>query len=276
MPLKSKTVRINKKEQPLPGCSLRGSAQAEHDQRVHKQVAQGPPVKTTHPDAERKAQYISFSYHGGVIVSAHLTVSAIWPATVEMQSEAAAETQTGICCWQVNSNMIHIEARVFSCPLNQSSCSIDGHVKSRARFWCGCWQKKAKPAEDNYTSRASPTLNQGNVNICARTIKFPSSSRTSESSHVNTGNQSIWNHLLIHISIWVFVIMAVPPILRNYRTARLSSEVHVTSAVISMCVRASENVWEWVYVYVTASGGLSRSVSVPVVDLWAFPSNAEA
>lgn len=98
--------------------------------RWHK----APPVKTTHPDAERKAQYISFSYHGGVIVSARLTVSAIWPATVEMQSEAAAATQTGICCWQVNSNAIHIEVVVFSCHLNQSSCSIDGHVKSRAHF----------------------------------------------------------------------------------------------------------------------------------------------
>lgn len=37
--------------------------------------------------------------------------------------------------------------------------------------------------------------------------------------------------------------------------ALLGSEVHITSVVINMCVRASENVWEWVYV--TGSGRLT-------------------
>lgn len=65
---------------------------AECDQRVQKQVA--PDTRLTqHTPMERKAQYISFSYHGGVTVSAHLTASTIWPATVEMQSECAAEAQ---------------------------------------------------------------------------------------------------------------------------------------------------------------------------------------
>lgn len=131
MPLKSKTVRIKKRNSPSLAVHSEDQRRPSVISRSINRWHKAPQLKQ---HTERKAQYISFSYHGGVIVSARLTVSAIWPATVEMQSEAAAETQTGICCWQVNSNAIHIEARVFSCPLNQSSCSIDGHVKSRARF----------------------------------------------------------------------------------------------------------------------------------------------
>lgn len=88
------------------------------------------------------------------------------------------------------------------------------------------------------------------------TIGFSSSKCKSKLACVNRGNATIWNHLLIQISIWVFVIMAFPLLLRNYRPALLSSKVHVTSVVINMCVRASENVWEWVYV--TGSGGLTE------------------
>lgn len=50
------------------------------------------------------------------------------------------------------------EAMCFSCHLNQSSCSIDGHVKSRPRFWCGCWEKKAKPAKGQLHTSASEPL----------------------------------------------------------------------------------------------------------------------
>lgn len=36
--------------------------------------------------------------------------------------------------------------------------------------------------------------------------------------------------------------MAFPPLLCNYMPALLSSKVHITSVVINMCVRVSENV----------------------------------
>lgn len=68
--------------------------------------------------------------------------------------------------------------------------------------------------------------------------------------------------------------MAFPPLLCNYRHTLLSSKVHITSVVINMCARASENVWEWVYM--TAVDDLQRRLSVPVVDLLPFTSAVEA
>lgn len=62
---------------------------AENERRVPKQVAADNTHIHTHTRVrgQKNAPCVSFSYHGGVIVSAHLTVSAIWPVGVEMQSE---------------------------------------------------------------------------------------------------------------------------------------------------------------------------------------------
>lgn len=83
----------NKEGTAPPGYSLHGSVQGRVWSASPETGGTRPPVNTTHTYVERKAQYISFSYHGGVTVSAHLTASTIWPATVEMQSECAAEAQ---------------------------------------------------------------------------------------------------------------------------------------------------------------------------------------
>ena len=66
-------------------------------QRGGNKQAAKPPVKTACIYTERKVHYLSFSYHGGVIVSAHLTVSFSCAETVEMQCMCATETQWGIC-----------------------------------------------------------------------------------------------------------------------------------------------------------------------------------
>lgn len=82
-------------------------------------------------------------------------------------------------------------------------------------------------------------LNQRNVNICVRDNRFSICKCKSQWPCVNRGNETIWNHLLIQISIWVFVIMASPPLLCNYRL--LSSAARFTLQVwLSTCV------WEWV------------------------------
>lgn len=120
-----------------------------HDQQVYKQVAK-PPVKLTCTYMERTVHCICFSYHGGVIVSAHLMVSAIWAETVEMQCLCVSEkhTRVSVVGWwtqpcnaqQVRSksvrlSMLRIKLRVLSAGkihhAKHSWCGISGKAKNR-------------------------------------------------------------------------------------------------------------------------------------------------